>query len=86
MRASSLILASLGFVHDLRTGQLAPDNVRGTPLDMYQYTRLFGTSRIPTSNGCKINTTPDSTHIVVSRRGQFYWFDVRPLRSSARQS
>lgn len=48
MRATSLIMASLGFVHDLRTGQLEPDMFRGTPLDMYQYARLFGTARIPT--------------------------------------
>lgn len=47
-RAVGLIMASLGFVHDLRTGQLEPDNMRGTPLDMYQYSRLFGTARIPT--------------------------------------
>ena len=27
---------------------LEPDHMRGTPLDMDQYTRLFGTARIPT--------------------------------------
>ncbi len=27
---------------------LEPDNMRGIPLDMDQYTRLFGTARIPT--------------------------------------
>lgn len=27
---------------------LDPDSVRGVPLDMDQYTRLFGTARIPT--------------------------------------
>jgi len=47
-RAASLIISSLGFVHDLRAGLLPPDTVRGTPLDMTQYCRLFGTSRIPT--------------------------------------
>lgn len=36
MRSTSLILASLAFIHDLRTGTLEPDAVRGTPLDMYQ--------------------------------------------------
>lgn len=41
-------MSSLGFIHDLRFGLLDPDNVRGTPLDMDQYTRLFGTARIPT--------------------------------------
>ncbi|CAO1617262.1 unnamed protein product [Sympodiomycopsis kandeliae] len=84
MRTTSLILASLAFIHDLRTGHLEPDTVRGTPLDMFQYSKLFGTARIPTANGCKMQTCPDSKHIVVMRRGQLYWFDVlddqhRPL-------
>lgn len=83
-RAASLIVSSLGFIHDLRHGLLQPDTVRDTPLDMDQYTRLFGTSRIPTSRGCRMETHADSRHIVVLRRGQFYWFDVlddehRPL-------
>lgn len=42
------MVSSLGFIHDLRAGLLEPDTVRGTPLDMDQYSRLFGTSRIPT--------------------------------------
>jgi carnitine O-acetyltransferase len=84
MRASSLILSSLCFIHDLRTGVLPPDDMRGIPLDMTQYTRLFGTARIPTNSGCRIETDPLSRHIVVMRRGQFFWFDVldskhRPL-------
>ncbi|KAK7458880.1 carnitine O-acetyltransferase yat1 [Stygiomarasmius scandens] len=83
-RAASLIISSLGFIHDLRAEILEPDTIRGTPLDMDQYTRLFGTSRIPTERGCKMQVNPDSQHIVVMRRGQFYWFDVldsenRPL-------
>ena len=48
-RAAALIVSSLGFIHDLRAGILEPDTVRGTPLDMDQYTRLFGTARIPTN-------------------------------------
>ncbi|KAF5379902.1 hypothetical protein D9757_007181 [Collybiopsis confluens] len=48
-RAASLIVASLGFIHDLRANILEPDSVRGTALDMDQYTRLFGTARIPTT-------------------------------------
>jgi hypothetical protein len=47
-RAASLIISSLGFIHDLRKGLLDPDTVKKTPLDMDQYTRLFGTARIPT--------------------------------------
>ncbi|CAO1613709.1 unnamed protein product [Parajaminaea phylloscopi] len=84
MRTASLTLASIAFIHDLRTGTLEPDTVRGTPLDMFQYTRLFGTARIPTANGCRMDSCPDSRHIVVMRRGQLYWFEVldeehRPL-------
>ncbi|KAG2021252.1 carnitine acetyl transferase [Coprinopsis cinerea AmutBmut pab1-1] len=83
-RAASLIISSLGFIHDLRAGLLEPDMIRSTPLDMDQYTRLFGAARIPTSRGCKMDVHPESRHIVVLRRGQFYWFDVidednRPL-------
>jgi carnitine O-acetyltransferase len=76
MRASGLILASLGFVHDFRTGTLEPDSFRGVPLDMSQYAKLFGCARIPTKTGCKIQIDPEARHIIVVRRGQFYWFDV----------
>ncbi|KAI0762152.1 acyltransferase ChoActase/COT/CPT [Trametes elegans] len=75
-RAASLIVSSLGFIHDLRAGLLEADSMRGIPLDMDQYTRLFGTARIPTERGCKMEVHPESRHIVVLRRGQFYWFDV----------
>lgn len=75
-RAASLTLASLSFIHDLRTNQLEPDSIRGTLLDMSQYSKLFGTARIPTSKGCQMRTSNDSRHVVIMRRGQFYWFDV----------
>lgn len=42
-RAASLIVSSLGFIHDLANGLLEPDTIRGTPLDMDQYSRVrFG--------------------------------------------
>ncbi|KIY72039.1 acyltransferase ChoActase/COT/CPT [Cylindrobasidium torrendii FP15055 ss-10] len=75
-RAASLIVSSLGFIHDLRKGVLEPDTVRGTPLDMDQYHRLFGSARIPTAKGCQMQVHDQSRHLVVLRRGQFYWFDV----------
>lgn len=75
-RAASLIISSLGFIHDLRKGLLDPDMVKNVPLDMDQYTRLFGTARIPTENGCKMMTNAEARHIVILRRGQFYWFEV----------
>ncbi|CAK7241500.1 MAG: carnitine O-acetyltransferase yat1 [Sporothrix thermara] len=75
-RAASLIVSALMFVRAVRKEELPPDMVRGTPLDMYQYSRLFGTARVPTENGCQIEQDPDSKHIIVMCHGQFYWFDV----------
>ncbi|KAJ5578097.1 mitochondrial carnitine O-acetyltransferase [Penicillium hispanicum] len=75
-RAASLVISALSFVRAVRREELPPDTVRGTPLCMYQYSRLFGTARVPTDNGCVISQDPSAKHIVVLCRGQFYWFDV----------
>lgn len=75
-RAASLVVSALNFVRAVRKEELPPDMVRGTPLDMYQYSRLFGTARVPTDNGCQIEQDPNSRHIVIMCHGQFYWFDV----------
>lgn len=75
-RAASLVVSALEFVRAVRREELPPDTIKGKPLDMYQYSRLFGTSRVPTEHGCQIEQDPDSKHIVVLCHGQFYWFDV----------
>ncbi|KAJ5511691.1 ATP-grasp fold subdomain 2 [Penicillium expansum] len=75
-RAASLAVSALAFVRAVRREELPPDAVRGTPLCMYQYSRLFGTARLPTDNGCVISQDPSAKHMVVMCRGQFYWFDV----------
>src|SRR5438034_8673153 len=75
-RAASLVVSALEFVRAVRREELAPDNARGIPLCMFQYSRLFGTARVPTENGCVISQDPTAKHLVVLCRGQFYWFDV----------
>lgn len=75
-RAASLVVSALAFVRAVRREELPPDTVKGTPLCMYQYSRMFGTARVPTEHGCHIAQDPDSKHIVVLCHGQFYWFDV----------
>ncbi len=75
-RAASLVVSALCFVRAVRKEELPPDTLRGTPLDMYQYSRLFGTARVPTDSGCIIGQDSDSKHVVVMCRGQFYWFDA----------
>ncbi|KAL3708025.1 carnitine O-acetyltransferase yat1 [Talaromyces marneffei ATCC 18224] len=75
-RAASLVSSALSFVRAVRREELPPDKVKNIPLCMYQYSRLFGTARVPTENGCIIGQNAAAKHIVVLCRGQFYWFDV----------
>ena len=75
-RAASLVASSLEFVRAVRKEELPPDKIKGTPLCMYQFSRLFGTARVPTEAGCQIEQDPESKHIVIMCHGQLYWFDV----------
>ena len=75
-RAASLVISALSFVRAVRKEDLPPDTLRGNPLCMFQYSRMFGTARVPTENGCQIAQDSGSKHIVALCRGQFYWFDV----------
>jgi carnitine O-acetyltransferase len=70
------VISALSFVRAVRREELPPDTLKGVPLCMYQYSRLFGTARVPTDHGCHIGQDQESKHIVVLCHGQFYWFDV----------
>ncbi|KAI5819054.1 Choline/Carnitine o-acyltransferase-domain-containing protein [Pyronema omphalodes] len=75
-RASSLVISSLAFVRALRREELPADKIKGTPLCMSQFSRIFNTARIPTENGCVMQSDPTAKHIVVMCHSQMYWFDV----------
>ncbi|KAG5984502.1 hypothetical protein E4U55_004495 [Claviceps digitariae] len=75
-RAASLVVSALEFIRAVRKEELPPDTVKGKPLCMYQFSRLFGTARVPTDHGCQIVQDPEARHIVVICHGQIYWFDV----------
>uniref|UniRef100_A0A7S1GU14 Choline/carnitine acyltransferase domain-containing protein n=1 Tax=Hemiselmis andersenii TaxID=464988 RepID=A0A7S1GU14_HEMAN len=75
-RATNLVWSSLKFYCSVRDGTLEPDMQRTTPLCMTQYTRLFGTARIPGKGVDTVSYNPDSRHIVVMSRGHVYWMDV----------
>lgn len=76
-RATTLTLLSLKFIQALKRETLPPDVLKnGQPLCMYQYGKLFGSLRIPTNDGCVMQSDTQATHIVVLSRSQFYWFDV----------
>lgn len=50
--------------------------MKAFPLDMSQYGRLFGTTRIPQDKRDKLVTYEDSRHILVIHNGNFYALDV----------
>ncbi|CAN6661886.1 putative mitochondrial carnitine O-acetyltransferase [Trichomonascus vanleenenianus] len=75
-RAATLTMSSLRFIRALRREELPADTFKDSSLCMYQYSRLFGSARIPTSTGCVMQSYNASKHIVVICRSQFYWFDV----------
>ncbi|ORX48839.1 acyltransferase ChoActase/COT/CPT [Hesseltinella vesiculosa] len=79
IRASSLIASTVTFIDALQRQTLEPDVFRGIPLCMSQFTRMFGTTRVPTEeHGCYMSTAPRDTarHIVVMVHSQCYHFDV----------
>ena len=75
-RAASLVVSALEFIRAVKKEELPPDTIKGTPLCMYQFSRLFGTARVPTEAGCQIEQDPESKHMIVMCHGQMYWFDV----------
>lgn len=75
-RAATIVTSSLRFVRALRYEELPPDSFRNKPLCMYQYSRLFGSARIPFDGTCMMQSDMSSRHIVVICHSQFYWFDV----------
>jgi carnitine O-acetyltransferase len=76
-RATSLVMSSLKFIQALKNETLSVDTLKGgKPLCMYQYTKLFGALRIPSEDGCVMQSDPASNHIVVMSKSQLYWFDV----------
>eukprot|EP00298_Acanthocystis_sp_HF-20_P013905 c20556_g1_i2.p1 GENE.c20556_g1_i2~~c20556_g1_i2.p1 ORF type:complete len:687 (+),score=270.52 c20556_g1_i2:24-2063(+) len=76
-RAASLVFSALKFVCSLRSGTLANDMAKDKPLCMSQYHNLFGSSRIAAPEKDKFVVFPpsESTHIVVMRRQQMYYFE-----------
>ncbi|KAJ4153691.1 hypothetical protein LMH87_010167 [Akanthomyces muscarius] len=82
-RAASLVVSALEFIRAVRKEELPPDMIKGTPLCMYQFSRLFGTARVPTEAGCQIEQDPNSKHMVVMCHGQVYWFDILDDNSDA---
>lgn len=77
-RAASLCFASIKLASILKQEKLKPDTFKGKPLCMDQFRVLFGSSRQPhpSKEVDDVHVYPDSSHIVVLSKNQFYYFQV----------
>jgi len=72
-RAAGITFFLLQFKHQIETETLPPLLIRDTiPLCMWQYERIFGTSRIPGDEIDELRHTASSEHIVVFANGHYY--------------
>jgi carnitine O-acetyltransferase len=77
LRAASLCYASVKLASLLRSEDLEPDIFKGQPLCMDQFRALFGACRIPEKGmSDAVSVYPDSSHVCVLTRSQFYYFQV----------
>ncbi|RIA95026.1 acyltransferase ChoActase/COT/CPT [Glomus cerebriforme] len=74
-RAAHIIGRMLDFKKLIDTEKLPPDVTRNYPLCMYQYTRIYGVTRIPKPGCDELIHTPHpapAKHIIVIVKDQFY--------------
>ena len=52
----------------LHAGTIPVESMRGNPLDMHQFLRVFGMTRVPQEGADVLQQVDDSRHVVVLRR------------------
>lgn len=90
-RAARSVAALTAFAQEVDAGTLAPDVLKGAPLDMRQYPLMFGATRLPRAGRDVLHKAPAerSGHIVVLRGSDFWVVPVvdertrRPLSVAA---
>ena len=67
-RAACMLAATASFAVQVESGTLPPSDMRGTPLDMVQYTRIFASCRLP-REGCDVQYKAQKGvgHVIVLR-------------------
>jgi len=76
-RAANLVNGLIQFKQMMDTQAMEPNRVQGTvPLCMWQYSRIFGTVRIPGEEMDSLETHSKSKHIVVISKGKFFKVDI----------
>jgi carnitine O-acetyltransferase len=74
-RAAGFITSFLDYKQMIDSGTLPAEGGKEPPC-MYQYTRMFGITRIPIQNEDVLVTHQDSKHIIVMIQDQIYAVDV----------
>lgn len=83
-RAAGVTSLILQFKSLLESEKLEPLLIRDTiPLCMLQYQRMFGTARIPGTDGDTVVHHPESEHIVVYAKGHFYKVNIEDSHGKA---
>lgn len=85
-RAAKVVQRLLSFKDNLEGETLPPDVSRGGAFDMYQYTRIFGITRIP-QHGCDtfnhVAFPTKAKHIVVLAKNQYFKVPVYDAEGKA---
>lgn len=78
-RGAWLMQAAARFYIELQNERIAPDCIRGTPLDMSQHANFFGSMRIPGTAADLLHTNTDlqhPLHVCIALRGHLYRLEV----------
>ena len=60
----------------IEKGEYPVEEMRGNPLDMHQFTRIFGMTRVPATDADELVQKADSRHVAVMRDGAIIILDV----------
>eukprot|EP00002_Diphylleia_rotans_P013060 TRINITY_DN2541_c0_g1_i1.p1 TRINITY_DN2541_c0_g1~~TRINITY_DN2541_c0_g1_i1.p1 ORF type:complete len:615 (-),score=144.41 TRINITY_DN2541_c0_g1_i1:316-2160(-) len=75
-RAANLIKSTCKFVEAYRNRSMLPDLAKTTPMDMYQYSLMFGTSRIPKEKRDLLMVYNQAKHMLVIHKNKFHCIHV----------
>ena len=74
--AARVVAGALDYKIAVDEQSIPVDRQAGKPLDMQQYFKVFGTTRMPGAPSDTQSFHPESRHIVVIHQGHFYRVDV----------
>jgi carnitine O-acetyltransferase len=75
-RAAGLLAAALRFKELVDREELDPDVENGQARCMREYSRVLSSTRVPGATRDRLESYPDSRHVVVSRGGRLFALDV----------